>query len=114
VSSSADDDVSPEEWAEYRRLLRRAEAMPDVAKIAAMRAAAMARPPAGVSDAEVYASEALILGHLAELRQLLGELEELFGEPAAPRPPLARLRRRSVSAGPGTGRRNARHRRTAP
>jgi hypothetical protein len=124
MSSPADDDVSPEERAEYLQLLRRAEALPDVAEIAAWRAAALRRPRPGVSDAEVYADEAFLLGHLAELRKLLGQLEALIGEPAGARLPLgwvtrrarspARLRRRSASAGPGTGSRNARHRRPAP
>ena len=121
MSSPADDDISAEDRAEYRRLLRRAAALPSVEELAAMRAAAMARPRPGLSDAEVYAAEAFILGHLAEARQLLGQLGELFGEPAGGRGPLGWVsrrsrspRRRSASAGPGTGSRNARRRRPAP
>jgi hypothetical protein len=107
------DDISPEGWAEYLQLLRRAEALPDETGIAAMRAAALARPLAGLSDADIYATEAFLLGHLAEVRQLLGELEALLGEPSGPGLPLgwvsrrarspARLRGRTAPAGPGTG-----------
>ena len=83
MSSPDGDDISPEERAEYRQVLRRAKALPDVAGIAGMRAAALRHPRPGVSDAEVYADEAFLLGHLAEPRKLLGQLEALFGEPAA-------------------------------
>jgi hypothetical protein len=95
-----------------------------VEEIATLRAAALRHPRAGVGDADIYADEAFLLGHLAEIRQLLGQMEAQIGEPADARLPLgwmnqrtrppARLRRRSASAGPGTGSRNTRRRRPAP
>src|SRR5262249_34295137 len=66
------------------RMMRRAAAVPDVPEIHAMRAAALARPRPGVSDAEIYATVARLLALRAGVDEVLARLSALLGEDQVP------------------------------
>jgi hypothetical protein len=78
VSRAGDDEAPEEIRAEAFRMMRRAGAVPGAAEILAMRAAALARPRPGVSDAEIYATAARLLALRARADALLAQLAALL------------------------------------